>query len=282
MRDMLDLGQIPAGQADKRGPLVRICQQLFDVGGSYAGPEPGVDRFENASVDRHEVRHECDWNADLLLYLGCMAMREHPVGGDAAVTLRKMGALTRRLACARHAGLGVDDYAGFEQSAANERAEREDGCGRIAAGARNERGLPQFVAVMLGEPVRGVTIRRRMRIPLGPCRRVAQPECSGQVEDPRSSGHQLRRHLRGDFIRQRQKDGVRFRNQALDVQRLDRRIPDPVQRGNPSRLGPSRGHGETHVGVRVPGEPAHELDSRVPRDSCDADPDRGIFIHPDD
>ena len=71
-----------------------------------------VDRLEDAAVERHQVRHERHRDAQLLLDLGGVPVREDAVGRQAAVHFGEVRPLGRRLAGARDARLGVDDDVG--------------------------------------------------------------------------------------------------------------------------------------------------------------------------
>src|SRR5262245_460483 len=90
VRDVLDLGQVLAREPHERRAAVRLGERALDVGRADARLQPGVDRLEDAAVERHEVRHERHRHADFLFDLGRMPVREYPVGGDAAVAFGEM------------------------------------------------------------------------------------------------------------------------------------------------------------------------------------------------
>ena len=93
------------------------------------------------------------------------------------------------------------------------------------------------------------------------------------------------RERRPDLGRQRvghrEKHGVGFVGEAIDIEALDRRVPDPLQRRDP--LAPrerARAHRQADVGMRVLGQPPQQFDAGIARCPGDADPDSRITIHP--
>src|SRR4029077_14872442 len=102
VRDVLDLGQRRTGQPDERGApigaLVDVGQRLF----GRARGDTHVDGREDAAIDRDQVRREGDLASHPLLDLGAVAVVEYAVRGEAAVDLREVRALRRRLAGARY------------------------------------------------------------------------------------------------------------------------------------------------------------------------------------
>ena len=134
------------------------------------------------------MRHERHRHADLLFDFGGVAMGEDAVRRDAAVALGEVRALGRRLAGAGDARLRVDDHARLDQprrarAAAARGSPPSDSTRRTRRACASRRSL----AIVLGQPVCRVPVRRRMRIPLLPCRRVAQAERSRQIEHPRAA-----------------------------------------------------------------------------------------------
>ena len=111
-----------------------------------------VDRFEDAAIERHQVRDEGDARAELLLDLRGVAMLEHGVGRNAAVILGKVRALGRRLAGSRHTRLRVDDDRAGQQARTMERLERQERRRGIAAWIRHEPGATNLRLVTLGSP----------------------------------------------------------------------------------------------------------------------------------
>ena len=76
-----------------------------------------------------------------------------------------------------------------------------------------------------------------MRIPPPPLLGVAQPECAREIEHALPArdecGGDLRRHLVG----QREEHGVGRRGERIQVERIDRGIPQPRQRRHPAAGG---------------------------------------------
>jgi len=112
------------------------------------------------------VRHERDRRSKFLLNFGRMTVREYAVGRDAPVAFGKVRPLGRRLAGAGHSRLRIDDDAGLEQRAGDERLECKDGCRRVAPRTRDEPRARELQAAPLGQAVgNGDRGRTRMGIP---------------------------------------------------------------------------------------------------------------------
>ncbi len=273
-------GRSAPGQADERRPGVGVGQCASHGAGVHAGTEARVDRLEDPAVERHEVRHERDRYAEFLLDLGAVAVPEHAVGGDAAVTLRKMRALARRLAGARHARLGVDDDARFEERRRDERLEREDGRRRIAARAGNQPRGRDGRPGPFGQPVGDVNDGGGgVRIPALPQPRTAQAKGAREVEHARAAIGQPGREFRGQGLGQREEHRVGAVAEALGVEGLHGPIKNAGQRREALRLGGAGCHGQPDVRVRVPGEAPEQLQPRIAGRPRHADPYSRIFIH---
>ena len=80
--------------------VLKLGGELLEDAGAIrsAAAHGHVDRFEDAAVERHQVRHERDRPLELLLDLGRVPVREDAVGRHAAVVLAEVGAVARRLA----------------------------------------------------------------------------------------------------------------------------------------------------------------------------------------
>ncbi len=278
--DVLDLGQVGAGQADERRSGVGSRERVTDSGGVRAGAEARVNRLEDPAVERHQVRHEGHRHAQFLLDLGAVAVPEHAVGGDTAVTLRKMRALARRLAGARHARLGVDDDARLEERRRDERLEREDGRRRITAGAGNQPRGRDGLPGPLGQPVGDVNDGGgRVRIPALPQSRTAQAKGAREIEHARAAIGQPGREFRGQGLGQREEHRVRAVAKTLGVEGLHGTIPDSGQGREPLRLGGAGGHRQPDIRMRVPGQPPEQLEPRVACRARHPHPYLRIFIH---
>ena len=242
--------------------------------------QPRVDRFENAPIERDEVRHERDRHAKLLLYFGRVPVREHAVSRDAVVALGEVRPLGRRLPGARHTGLGVDDDPGLHETCGDERLQRQYGGSRIAPGARDEPRTRKILAVSLGQSVgkRHVN-RRRVRIPTLPELGVSQPEGAGEIEDSGAPACQDGHDLRSQGLRDRQEDGVRLTTEFVHIERHRHRVPDPGQRRDFPCLRAAGSHSHPDIGRGMPGQPTQQLDAGIAGSSCDADPDARKIIH---
>ena len=113
------------------------------------GGHPDVDRRENPPIERHQVRREGDRTAQALLDLGAVAMGEDAVCRQAAVALGKVGALGRRLAGARDAGLRVDDHvrARHEDAGGGQRRQRQKRRGWVTARIGHQPRVPDGLAL---------------------------------------------------------------------------------------------------------------------------------------
>ncbi len=239
-----------------------------------------VDRLENPAVERHEVRDERHRDAQLLLDLGGMPVREDAVGRDAVVALGEVRPLGRRLARARDAGLGVDDNPRLHEASRDERLQRQHRGRRIAPGARDEAGAREVLPVAFGQSVRQWHVDvRRMGIPALPEFRVPQAEGAGKIEDPGASTGQNRRDLGRQRLRDGEEDGIGFTAELVDVKGESHRVPDLCQGRNPASLGSAGPHRHPYVGGRVPGQATEQLDPGITSCPCDADPDAKEIIH---
>ncbi len=232
MRDVLDLGQVAPGEPDERRVGVRGVQHLANLLRGDTRLQPRVDRFENAAIERNEMRHERDRDPQLLLDLGRVPVSEHAIRRHAAVTLGEVRPLARRLARTRHARLRVDDHARFDHPRGHQRTHGEDRRRRVAARTGHERRVFQFLAVVLREPVgeRRLHLGRRVRVPLLPRGIVTQPERTREIEDAAAAARQGRTDLGGSGIRQREKNGVGLGRERVEIERHDWLIPDPGER----------------------------------------------------
>ena len=90
-----------------------------------------------------------------LFDFGAVPVVEHAVGGHAAVHFGKMRPLRWRLARARHARLGVDDDVGVgeQQAGLDERRQRQQRRGRVAARVGDQLRTRDGAALALGEAV---------------------------------------------------------------------------------------------------------------------------------
>ena len=150
--------------------------------------------------------------AELLFHLGDVTVAEHAVRGDRSVVLGEVRAVARRAAGARDAGLRVDDHAAHrvEQAGLDERQEREQRGGRIAARVGDERRAADVVAIVLGQTVRGAGRQRpasrgyqraRARI-------IPNAERAREIDDADAGVDERRRQLGGRVLGHREKHEV--------------------------------------------------------------------------
>ena len=185
------------------------------------------------------MRHERHRRAELLLDLRRVAVREHAVGREAAVALAEVRPLGRRLAGARHARLRVDD-------------DRLPRSGRPAAAAA-ARGSPPSDS----SPAHATSVesRSRLAIALGQAVDDATPaarasaDTSAGAAPRRAAGRRrrdrrracraraARRDLGGGVLGQREEHRVGVGGEHVDVEAVDRRIPEPRQRRHAPRRG---------------------------------------------
>ncbi len=210
------------------------------------------------------MRHEGDRHAELLLDLGAVAVAEHAVGGDAAVALREVRPLGRRLAGAGDARLGVDDDARLEQPGRDERLQRQHRGGRIAARRRRPAGRRRARRGGARSGRRRAGGRRRASADTTACGLgdVAKPERAREIEHAHAALGQRRRDLGRQRVGHGQEDRVGPRRQLLEVERLDRRIPDLGQRRQAPRFRAARSPSRRRTSD--PGWPARRRSSSTP------------------
>ena len=133
---------------------VRTASARSTAAASTPGREPGVNRLEDAAVERHQVRHERDRRRRAPVRSRRRADARTRRSGDAAVALRKVRAFRRCLAGAGDAGLRVDDDAGFEQAAHRREASAQALRRSDSSPAHATRRAPsQFVPALFGQAV---------------------------------------------------------------------------------------------------------------------------------
>ena len=125
----------------------------------------------------------------------------HAVGTEILVDLDKEAADPQLAPCARDARLTIDNDPSIgEVAAEQQRIERQEHAGWIAAGTGDEVSARDLVAIHLGQPVHRLGQEAGHRVldlvPLLVHSDVAQPEICGQVDGPHASRqHSLdRRH----------------------------------------------------------------------------------------
>ena len=195
----------------------------------------------------------------LLLDLGGVPVAPHLVGGDVLVGLDEQVAVDQRAAGARQPRLGVDhDPFGGGQPGGDQRGQREQGGGRVAAGHGHPAGPAQLVPVQLGQAVGPAAelLRERMlgAVPDGIGARVAQPEVGRQVDDQAGGGQRPGGDLRRPAVRQGQEQHVGALFQTL----IDR-AEDELAVGGPE---PRIAGDQRLAGRLVPGGPG-DLEPRM-------------------
>src|SRR6187549_3133809 len=100
---VLDFRQRLARNPDKRCRVVRAAHDGRHLPRCRARLELGVNRLENAAIERDQVRYERHRRAELLLDFGLMPVAEETVGRHTAVILGEVRALAGLLARARDA-----------------------------------------------------------------------------------------------------------------------------------------------------------------------------------
>jgi hypothetical protein len=169
------------------------------------------------------VRREQDVRAEHHLHLGGVPVSEQAIGGEILVDRVEMGLVLQRLAGARHAGDGVDqDGARLDQ--VEQRAEREDRRGRVAARGGDRAGAPDRLAVDLGNAVYEAAeqIGRLMLllVPLLVGGGIAEPEVGAEIDEGDVAVEDLGRDPLGMAVRQSGEDEVdtieQIRRDSLD------------------------------------------------------------------
>ena len=208
MRDVLDLGQRAAGQSHEGRVNVRLLQRIAHLRLGGAGAQRHVNRFKDPAIERHQVWNERNRGLQLLLDLCRMSVREHTVGGNAAVVLAEMRPLARYLARAGDARLRVNDDGTLDEAGRRQRLERQERGGRIAARARHEPRIANKVRVQLRERIYDPRRQRaRSRIPALALGLVTDSECAREVDHADVALQQCGADSAERF-RQRQEDDV--------------------------------------------------------------------------
>ena len=126
----------------------------------------GVDRGEDASVHRHQVRREDDLDGlaaaagDVgqdLVDLGRVPVPADAVGREALVAFGEVIGQLGRTARARDSALGVDDDAGaLDQVLGDQGRQRQDARRGVAARVGDQAGRRNLLAKQLGQAVDGL------------------------------------------------------------------------------------------------------------------------------
>ena len=198
--------------------------------------------------------------AELLLDFGGVPVREHAVGGDAAVALGEVRALARRLARARDARLRVDDDVAGEQARARPAARARAAppsdssrgtrpAARRAARRGDARSGRRPIEDGIGRAcadttARGVGVIARRNAPDRSNTRTPRASKPGASSAAASSGSA------------RNTTSTSRRPSGLDVERRDRRRPTACASAGqrPRRARGARGHGTRklrHAGWRA-------------------------------
>ena len=151
--------------------------------------------------------------ADLLLHLGCVAMRQQPVGDGIGVDVGEHVGVGRRTAGAGDARQCVDHHArGLDQAGVDERAQRQRRGGDVAARRGNQPGALQLVAVQFGQPEHGLGEQFGLGVLEAVVGRVGgrilQPERRREIDDTADVTDQRRRELHRSAVREAEEDQI--------------------------------------------------------------------------
>ena len=186
-------------------------EQRLQVGRPAFGGERGVDGAEDAARDGQQVRRERDGHrpagggGEFLLDLRDVAMAAADlVGPEAVRDLAEQGGHAGGASGAAGAGLGVDDQGGrVDQAAAQERRQREDHRGRVAARIGGQPGGADALAVEFGQAVDRLGEQFRagvLRVPGLVDPHVVQPVVGAQVHHLFAGGKQLGDDVHGRLV----------------------------------------------------------------------------------
>jgi hypothetical protein len=184
-------------------------------------------------------------------------------------------AVGRRFPGARDARFRVYDdvAAGDEDAGIGQRRNRQERRRRVAAGVGHELRLANRVALALGEAIRDpLGHAARLGVPPLTLAGIAQPECSGQIDDTHTVLDEHRRELGRRRVGERKKHQIGVTRERLDVERRDRAVPDAAecgQRARRRRRGRRGRAGQPHA--RMAREDPHELLARVAGRAGDGD-----------
>ena len=271
-----------SGRSRAREPHERRARVGADEGGLdrrfvHAGPQARVDRLEDAAVERHQVRHERH------------AARRAPArfrrhAGERTLRTRRCCRGTPSSASARSASCRrpeTPDFAsmmipGSSRPAADERLQRR--ARPQSDSSRHTRPAARSVQLLSGAA--RSSRRRSPSVVDGEC---GYQRCRWAIRAGgrrrRDRTHACRDRQAPERSRQRAYPAAPRNTASVSVarrsmfKRFDRRVPDFRQCREPPGLRCARRHGDPHVGVGMPREPAEEFQPGIPGDSRDADPD---------
>ena len=125
-------------------------------------PQPAIDRRQEATDHRRQVRRELQLNAGSrrttaeLLDLAGVAMADDAIGRDAFRGLREQEMLLRRPSAATGARLGVnDDPAGLDQPLLQEGRQRQQACRRETARGCHQARLGNLLLLPFHQAIDG-------------------------------------------------------------------------------------------------------------------------------
>ena len=199
-------------------------------------------------------------HADLLQQFAGVAMREDAVGRKIVGRIHEVRLRRRRLSRAAHAALGVGNDAVFQidEPRRDQRLQRQNDRGGVAAGIGNQLRARNLLAMQLRHSVNGLRLRCRGQLrsfvlkaincAIG---RVAQPPRPAQVDHAHSALQRFRHPLARLLMRRGQEQhvdserGQQFPREWLQLQRrwlrCCRRAADESRRAECRRApGPSR------------------------------------------
>ena len=189
--------------ADKRLVGVEIADRLQHLLLAHLGGRLRVGRGEDAAIHRHQMRRENDFDrrarghAQNLLDLRRVAMPADVVGRDALVALGIMGGELQRAAGPGDAALRVDDdRLRIDQPGLQQRRQRQNGRGRIAARIGHQLRRRNLLAEQLRQSVDDLAQPLRvgvfLAVPLGVDLGVVQAIVGAEIDDPAAGVQQMR------------------------------------------------------------------------------------------
>jgi len=187
-----------------------------------------IERCQDAPVDGDQVRCELDRDfftggqRELFFDLGKVPVFGHAVGPDTFVAFAEKIIDLGFPAGAADATEGIGDDAGrLDQSGFEQRKDRQDDAGRIAAGRRDEQGFFDMVPVKFGQAIngffqeirRGMIVGVKLLVDFG----AFEPEIGAEVDDDANSVDERHGVFGGDAMGLGEEDGVGLFGQDFGV-----------------------------------------------------------------
>ena len=206
--------------------------------------------------------------SQLLLDLGGVTVPDRPERAHHTRPLRMVAILARLASALARADLALDNDGPrtVDHARPEERKERENRRGRIAARAGDPRRGADLIPVELRDAVCPSLKPRRPRVgravPAVVGRRIAQPVIARQIDQNRAAVLKLVRAMRA--VRQREKEDVAFAHVLVVHEGKARAFAEVRVRGAHRLSGERLAAGDDLVDLRMGQQQAQQLAARIP------------------